>query len=280
MMGEAVKGLTAAIVGLLFGIFVTGKFGTTELEYKISTKEGYFNIPQQVKNDLRLEHQGKPIANISVIDVEILNRVKDIGPTTVYFRLTQKSAPLPKLISLDVVPPDNLPNVGISKEQSADPALYAFRFSTIKQQQHDEFYRARFIFEGEAAPDVLPTTNEKDVIIVPYKDSKDWLVVFFWVGLFYAVLFGGMWFWDARTSQRRREKLVQEFRDLVMLKHQHVGSLSPPTIALAETVECYREFIQPKPGFFAKIFKRKLSHAGGDNDTNKPQPGGPRDAAQ
>ena len=254
MMGEAAKGLTAALVGVLIGFFATGKIGTTELEYKVGTKEAYFNIPQQVKNDLKLEHQGTPIANISIVDVAIYNRVKDIGPTTIYFRLSPKAAALPKLIAVDILPPDNLPNVGIAKEQSNDPLLYAFVFSTIKKQQHDESYRARFIFDGETAPDIQPTTTDKDVVVVPYKTSAEVLVIFFWVGLFYAVLFGGMWIWDVRTSLRRREKQILEFQDLVTQMHEHNDSRAQPSISLSNAVACFREFIQPKPGVFKELF--------------------------
>jgi len=270
MMGETLKGLTTAIVALLFGIFVTGRLGTTELEFKTGTKEGYFNIPQQVKNDLILEHQGKQISNISVVDIAIFNRVKDIGPLTVYFKVTPKEKSAPKLISVNVIPPDSLPNIGVAREQTTASDLIAFKFSIIKAQRGNEFYLVRFIYEGEVTPVILPTTSDKDIALVSYKEWKDNMAIILWVTLAYAVLFVGVWAIDSKMSKKRRERLTQEYQTILVQRHKHINTEGVPMVDLMQAVDCYREFSAPKPGILSKIFKPASKAAADQPVTIKP----------
>lgn len=256
MKGEAVKGVTAAVISLLagfIGYLVAGNFVASALEFKIATKEAYFAIPEQMKNGLQLQLQGRSISNVSVIDVGIFNRNHDLGATTVYFKLTPKKDKLPQLISAEVVPPDNLPKIGIERLTNDDPTLVGFRFATLKRQSSGEYYLAKLIFEGDEAPLVQVLTNDKDVEIVSYREWRDWLLVGFGVVLVYTVLIVALIVWDSKRAVKRREQLVKDFEALLMQEHHHKAlDNDPPQLPVTEAAAAYKRFIEPKPGFFSK----------------------------
>ena len=256
MKGEVVKGITGAVISILagfIGYLVAGNFVASSLEYKMATKEAYFSIPEQMKDGLQIRLQEKPISNVSVIDVAVFNRDRDLGVSTVYFKLTPKKDQLPQLISAEIVPPDNLPKVGIERVQTNDPTLIAFRFATIKRQGSSRYYLAKLIFEGDEAPLAQVLTNEKDVDIVPYREWRDWLVIGFSVVLAYTVLIAAALFWDSKHARKRREQLAKDFEALLMQQHLHgMAAVDCPQIRVADAAIAYKTFIEPKPGFFSK----------------------------
>jgi hypothetical protein len=72
MFGEAVKGLTAAIVGAL--LFWGGQnWLTSDLEYRRVSRNGYLSAPLG-KQGLTMAYEGKPLKNVSVVEFGIFNR--------------------------------------------------------------------------------------------------------------------------------------------------------------------------------------------------------------
>lgn len=254
--GEAVKGVTAAAISLIagfIGYLVAGSFVASALEFKMATKEAYFAIPEQMKNGLQLQLQGRSLSNVSVVDVGIFNRNRDLGATTVYFKLTSKKDKLPQLISAEVVPPENLLKIGIERVKNDDPTLVGFRFATLKRQSSSEYYLAKLIFEGDEAPLVQVLTNDKDVEIVSYREWRDWLLVGLVVALAYTALIVAIIVWDSKRAAKRRERLVKDFEALLMQEHRHTTLDSDtPQLSIAAATAAYKSFIEPKLGFFSK----------------------------
>lgn len=161
--------------------FSTYYFANSSLEYREFSKEQYYNTSSKLFDTLDIRFKNKKIDNISVYEFGIYNNsLEDIENVNIYFTLkkTENSKIIPNIINKGLFPPIKLPNNKITEIEQKDENVYVYNVPLLKQTGINEYYLARFIFEGNEVPEItISIPDTKNVEIIKYRYLKEYFIM-------------------------------------------------------------------------------------------------------
>jgi hypothetical protein len=258
MIGEAVKGIVAAVVGAIL-FFVGQQWLNSDLEYKVVSHDGYLSAPLG-EQGLTFSYEGKPLKNVSLVEFGIYNRTsKQFNDVELIFSINDPKEQF-QLVSGGVLAPNGIPRADVIEElPTKGPHAKIFRIKVIPSQKDGEYFHAIFVFDGEKTPSMSVASLTKNASVVEYNEKKDEAKVFFSV-VGAVVIFFGVFsllasFVDYFAVPRNHRRTVEKF-----MKHasemKKEGKLKPDNVdAVVVAGEIYISFTRPNPSkFWAKIF--------------------------
>jgi hypothetical protein len=247
--GEAVKGFTAGVVVVLLP-WLWQVWGTSDLEYKRVSRNGYLSAPLG-KQGLTMAYEGKPLKNVSVVEFGIFNRTtKQFGDVDLIFSVDDSQSPT-TLVSSGIITPSGLPHAEIVEELPAkDAGTKIFRLKVIPKQPKTAYFHAVFVFDGEKAPSMSVVSKSKDnVAIGAYQAWKDNIIEHLIFLSIYLLLGVALILMVRRDHHRSRERFAQHATAL--LKKGELKSVDEK--AVEDVVKIYTSFQRPKGKFWSKI---------------------------
>jgi hypothetical protein len=245
--GEAVKGLTNAVVGAVLGMLLLWAGQTwfaSELEYKQFSKNDSFTRvlgPQ----GLTIAYEGKPLKNVSIVDFIITNQAsRQFTDVDLLFSVDDSKSPM-TLVSSGIITPTGLPHDETVEELPVkDTRTKKFRLKVIPKQHKTEYFDAIFVFDGEKAPSMSVVSLSKEVSIGAYQEWKAMLKA---VGV--GVLIGALGvtvlillrLWDRPRAIGRFSQHAAELRKRGELK-------SADEQAIGDAITIYASFVTRKAG--------------------------------
>jgi len=246
------------IITIIITIFSTYYFANSSLEYREFSKEQYYNTSSKLFDSLDIRFKNKKINNVSIYEFAIHNNtLEDLEDVNIYFTLKAKEGKdIPNIINKGLFPPSKISNNKITELELKDKNVYAYNITLLKQTAINEYYLARFIFEGNDIPQIIISTPEtKNVDIIEYRFLKEnaiiaiILLIAVSVIIFFSALFDG-WSNNRYWNKKRIPKLNKLLKKL---------NIDENNMALISS-EYEKEF-KPKDNFIYKklisILKRK-----------------------
>lgn len=250
--------ILAATVGALVGAVATLYFASgTTLEYKQRVTDSYFVVPDQIKSDLRIEHKGKVLPNISVVEIGIYNRSwwSDASDVTLYFQIDpQKGNLAPVLINKDFSGPKRLGKIGIAEIKTDSPTLISYNLKNLKRSKDNDYYLASFIFEGSQPPEISVSTNDKNLEIEPYSERRDQIIVGIAVFTFYSIIIAFTLYFTERSSKKNSSKFRADFKYNLLEKKPAITEEDAETI-----LKIYSDTVESKKDRFSRFIERLFS---------------------
>ncbi|MBC3926621.1 hypothetical protein [Undibacterium sp. CY21W] len=256
--GEAVKGITAALVGALL-LWGGQKWFVSDLEYQRAYKNGYLSAPLG-QQGLAMAYNNKPLKNISVVEFGIYNRTqKQHNDVDLMFSVDDAKSS-PNLVSGGVIAPAGIPqSQAVEEIPTNDPLVKKFRIKVLPKQNQSEYYHAVFVFDGEKAPEMSVVSLSKEDTLISYQQWRDVFValsILVGIGLLIgAVMIALQSFIDYFAEPGRHKKNVEKFTShaVELKKKGELKSTDPE--ALADAGAIYASFTRPKPSrFWSKVF--------------------------
>jgi flagellar basal body-associated protein FliL len=226
---ETIKTVLIITVTLIATAWFTG---SNDIEYKNKSIEQYFKAPAAISKELKLFHIDAEIKNISVLNYGLFNRTfSDHENVDIYLSIKDKKPP--KVISSKLYPPERLSGKGITEIETNDQNLLAFNLDTLKKSKDGDYYLINLIFEGDITPEVVISTNNKNLELVEYKKWKDYIWVILIVIIGYAVILAPFIFWAYYSGKRSSNRFVKTLR---LSWEKEVVDLTPEQIEHIATV--------------------------------------------
>lgn len=175
-----IKHIFTTFITAIITVFFTYYFANSFLEYREFSKEQYYNTSSKLFDALDIRFKDKKIDNISIYEFAIHNNtLEDLENVNIYFTLKAKEGKeIPNIINKGLFPPSKLPNNKITELEQKDKNLYAYNIALLKQTPINEYYLARFIFEGKEVPQIIISTPEtKNVDIIKYRYLKEYTII-------------------------------------------------------------------------------------------------------
>lgn len=210
LLSEIVKASIISAATIFITLWLTS---TSELEYREGSKAPYFKYPDSIAKDLEILHKNIPVKNISIVEYAIHNRTfsgfKDV---TIYVNLNESKAF--HLISRNLRPPKNLPNIGIEDLPNEKDGLYGFTVKSLKRTG-DDYYYLSLVFEGDEAPKTSISVANQDIDLVPYKTWKDTIYTVAIAIAVYAVFLTPLAMWFFSAGERTKSRFYNRFRRML-----------------------------------------------------------------
>lgn len=256
ILGEATKGVTAAIVGALL-MFAGQKSLNSDLEYKQTSRDAYLSAPLG-QQGLTMAYGGKPIKNVSVVEFTIYNRTsKQIGNADLLFKINDGATTA--LVSGGIFPPKGMSTAETVEElPSKDEKAKKFRIKVMPKQRDSEYFHAVFVFDGDKAPSMSVSSTTGEVAIGPYRQWKDniatiaIIVGFMLLAASVQLLFTSLV--EYFTEPKKHKKQVERFAEHAgeLQREEKLKSYNEDTLTDARTI--YASFTRPKPSkFWSKV---------------------------
>lgn len=182
-----IKQILTVVITTIITLYLTYYFASSTLEYEEGFKEQYFNKSNKLFDGLDIRFNGRKIDNISIYEFTIYNNsYEDLENVKIYFTLKPKEGKIiPNIINRGLFPPSNLPNNKII-ELVQEENVFVYEIPLLKQTNFNEYYLARFIFEGKEVPQISITTPEtKNVDIIEYRYFKIYALM---IGILFTVM--------------------------------------------------------------------------------------------
>ena len=257
VVGEAVKGLTAGLVGALL-LLGGQKWFTNDLEFKQASRDAYISAPLG-QQGLTMAFDGKPLKNVSIVEFTIFNRTaKQVGNVDLLFTIDDLNSSV-TLVSGGIIPPKGMSLAETIEElPSKDLKARKFRIKIVPRQRDSEYFHAVFVFNGDKAPPMSVASGSSEISIAPYQQWKDNAAA---IGLFLGFVFLLVlvqvvvsnfvdYFYEPRKHKKKVERFAEHAADL-----QKQGKLKSTDIeSLADAGAIYASFSRPKPSkFWSKV---------------------------
>lgn len=257
VFGEAVKGLTAGLVGVLL-VLGGQKWFTSDLEFKKSSRDAYLSAPLG-QQGLAMAFDGKPLKNVSIVEFTIYNRTsKQIGNADLLFTIDDPDS-IVTLVSGGVIPPKGMSHAETVEEMpSKDPKAKKFRIKVVPRQRDAEYFHAVFVFNGDKSPPMSIVSGSGEISIVPYQQWKDATAAFallFGIAFALVTLHGVVsslidYFLEPKKHKTQVERFAahaSQLQKLGLLKSENDESLTDAAVI-------YASFSRPKPSkFWSKV---------------------------
>lgn len=257
VLGEAAKGLTAAIVGGVI-FYIGQQWFTNDLEYSIGKRGAYLSAPLG-EQGLSMAFDGKPLDNISIVEFSIANRTRrQFADVELLFVVEDKDSPT--LVSAGLIAPQGASSQELISELSTkDPRARKFHLKVVPKQIGNEYFHGVFVFEGETPPEMSVSSTSGEVSIIPYQHWKDQsimivvtiVVLFFWFGFSNSITSLGEYFWAPRKHKKQVEAFAKHAAQLK--RDEKLKSKDPD--ALADAGVIFASFVRPKP---SKLWEKLL----------------------
>jgi hypothetical protein len=215
--------VAGALIGALATVVIALYFASQmkEVEARLLPREAVFALPEHVRKDLRVLRDGAALDDISILDVQLINRgwlQGDLDPIEIRFHFSPKErgTALPVLISADLIGPPPLERDGI-KEINRTADSVQFRIDSLRKTWGDSGYTARFVFAGKKVP-LAPATVVvgKDVRVVEYRDGFYSVVIWLVVGVVLSAYVFILLYFSARSEAKRKFDFQQKFRTALL----------------------------------------------------------------
>lgn len=256
VLGEATKGITAAIVGALI-LFVGQKSLNSDLEYKKTSRDAYLSAPLG-QQGLTMAFGGKPIKNVSVVEFTLYNRTsKQIGNADLLFRIDD-DAPT-ALVSGGIFPPKGMSTEETVEElPSKDEKAKKFRIKVMPKQDDSEYFHAVFVFNGNKAPAMSVSSASGEVAIGPYRQWMDNIAALaIVISFILAVVLSQLLFnslVEYFAGPRKHRKQVERFAEHAEELNREGCLKSTDPVMLADARTIFASFTRPKPSrFWSKV---------------------------
>ncbi len=253
VLGEAVKGITAGLVGALL-VLGGQKWFTSDLEFKQSSRDAYLSAPLG-QQGLAMAFDGKPLKNVSIVEFTIINRTaKQIGNADLLFAIDDPDSNV-TLVSGGVIPPKGMsPAETVEELPSKDPKARKFRIKVVPRQRDSEYFHAVFVFNGDKSPPMSVVSGSGEVSIAPYQQWKDNAAAF-------ALLLGLVLLLasaqvvlsslaDYFLEPRKHNKQVERFAEHASQLQKQGDLKSKDAESLTDAAAIYASFSRPKPSKF------------------------------
>ena len=254
--GEAIKGITAGIVGAFLVLFSQQWFNS-DLEFKQVSRDAYLASPLG-QQGLAMAFNGNPLKNVSIVEFSIINRTsKQVGNADLIFKIDDEASPA--LVSGGIIPPRGISAPeAIEELSSKDIKAKKFRIKVIPKQRDSEYFYAVFVFDGNKAPAMSVSSASGAVAIIPYQNWKDTIIgIVAFLGIicvWAAIVITFTSLIDYFRVPKNHKKQVERFASHAsgLQTEGKLKSTDPESIADAKTI--YALFIRPKPSKFWSKF--------------------------
>lgn len=253
-----IRNMILLIIGAIISVFISKYYEISTLEFKEGFKEQYLNLSDSSLKDLSIQYKNRKIDNVSVYQVGIYNRTfKDLENVKIYFTLKSKNGErIPNIINKELISTTSKSPFNILEIDQKEKDVYVYNIKVLKRTTKDNFYLAKFVFEGSQVPNITVSVPDNiGINIKEYGLSFEEYAYLFLIG---CIIIGIVIFFrllDSFSMNRHwDEQRIPQLRELLSRMKGYVDEKTAEIIVLK-----YAQEYKPKKGYFHRKFTQIIN---------------------